>query len=247
MVDGVAYSLEVAVCGWDPGSSSPLQAEPGGRQAFQVVAVQRVGAGMIAFDLDWDGIAGNVDVSVLLLDPDDLSSAFHYFNDRQPIDLIAVDGGRVATVEPLTVYDGSNIITAGRHELVIDLRCESFGGTLDEAPAIVAEITGMQPAARERGEVTLNGEPVDVEVSSCTISGETLELEAESTDGSISLTLSSSPGFTLLFFSVEGRVLSGATDVNVVLDTNRVRTVTPVRGEIAGRGPAEVTFDLPCA
>lgn len=247
-VDGTPYELEVAVCGWQGGGpSSPLQAEPDSQASFRVIAVQRVGGGMIAFELDWSAPAGNIDVSVLRIDPEDAASGFHYFNDRQVTDLIEVDGGRAEAVEPLTVFDASNITTAARHRLELVIVCDSFGGTVAGAAPIIAEITGIPLATRDVGQVMLNGESHDVELSTCARSADGVELEAESTDGSITLTLSARPGFTFLVFSLEGRVLTTGDEIDLQLDADGVRTGSPIRGEIAGRGPAEVTFDLPCA
>jgi hypothetical protein len=181
------------------------------------------------------------------LDPADAGGAFRYFNDRQIISLVQIDDGRVVSVDPLTVYDGSNITVAARHELQIDLACDSYGGTIEGAAPIVAEITGIPMATPDTGEVTVNGESHEVAVGRCSRTGDDLELEAESADGSIALSLSGSAGFTLLFFSIDGRVLTASAQVQLQLEADRVRSAVPVSGEIAGRGPAEVTFDLPCS
>jgi hypothetical protein len=247
-VDGAAYELEVAVCGWNGGGRTrALQPDPGARQLFQLIAVQGVGAGMVALELQWDGVVGNIDTAVISVDPSDPGAAFHYHYDLQPIDLVAIDGGHVLTREPLRVFDGSNIITATEHELEVDITCDAFGGMFDGAAPIVAEITGLQPLAPAAGEVTIDGIASAVDVTRCSRTGDEVELEAVSQDRSIRITLSVTPGFTFLVFSVEGRVLTVAGETDIQVDGDGVGTGSSIRGEIAGRGPAEVTFELPCS
>lgn len=247
-VDGTTYELEVAVCGWnDGGPTRPLQTDPGARRLFQLIAVQGVGAGMVLLELQWDGAVGNIDTGVILLDPSDPDTAFRYHNDRQPIDLVAIDGGHVLTLEPLTVLDGSNVMTAARHELEVDLTCDTFGGTFDGAAPIVAEITGLEPVTPDAGEVTIDGTASAADVTRCSRAGDEVELEAVSQDGSIRMTLLVSPGFNHLVFSVDGRVLTVAGEIDIEVGADGVTTASPIRGEIAGRGPAEVTFVLPCS
>lgn len=247
-VEGVSYELEVAVCGWAGGSpTAPLQADPGAVQAFEVMAFERVGTGAIAFELGWHGVVGTIDTAVILLDPSDPEAAFHYHYDLQSIDLVEIEGGRVRTREALAVFDGTNIMTAGQYALEVDITCDTFGGTSEGALAIVTEITGLEPVTPDSGAVTIDGTVTAVDVTRCRRSGDEVELEAQSADGSISMTLSLTPGFPFLFFSVDGRVLTVAGDVDIAVDESGVATTSPIRGEIAGRGPAEVTFELPCA
>ena len=150
------------------------------------------------------------------------------------------------TLESLTVFDSSNITSATEHELDVDVMCDTFGGTFDGAAPIVTEITGLKPLTPDAGEVTINGTASAVDVTRCSRTGDELELEAVSPDGSIRMTLRVSPGFQYLVLSVEGRVLAVDGEIDIQVDADGVRTASPISGEIAGRGAAEVTFQLPC-
>ena len=248
-VDGIDHELEVALCGWQNGGRErPLEPEPGARRLFRLVAVRPVGAGILGLDLDWDGAVGVITVSVIQLDPDDPQGAFRYANERQPISFIDIDGSRVTSVEPLTVFDGSNISTANRHELEIDVTCDSFGGSIAQLDQIVAEILDIAlPTPQTTGELSLGGERYELQVSSCAMGGDSsIELEAESPDGRVSLTLAARPGFTLLFLSLDGRVATPSGEIELAIGAGEVRTTGPIPVEIAGRGASEMTFSLVC-
>lgn len=248
-VDGNRHDVEVVVCGWSGGASGPLQAAPGGRQSFYLVAARTVGAGLVYLELDWDGDVGFIDVTTRLVNPADPASAFSYANDRQPSGLVEIEELRAVTADPLTVYDGQNVMTATAHDLGLDVTCDTAGGRPDQAAEALASALGLTVPSLDTGQVIVNGVTHPVEVARCTRLGDAVEIEAASVDGPISLTLLAQPDSTFLVLSVEGRVLTleSGLEVDLEIDGETVRTMSPIRGEIAGRGPAEVLFELPCA
>lgn len=186
-LDDEVQEVEVVACGWlSPsfGNTEPLEAEENFRNDFRLLAVGQEGDEVFIVQIDRDGVVGAVYVDVINAvrgsEPDDPRN-FRWGNERQSYSRVVVNGGQVATPEPLIVLEDTVDLNSPPHDLTLDLTCDTFGGIPDEAAEQIAHVTGIElHSFGASGTLTIDGTSYPLTTLSCSGTGGAAEGLAES-------------------------------------------------------------------
>jgi hypothetical protein len=256
IVDGAAIDVQPVACGWLSTRSSPrrypLESSENSTHDFRLNAVAPVGeGGAFIIDLDADYTPGLevIFLSVARAVPNDLGGTYIWSNERESAHRVEVTGNRIRTVDALHVLEDSTDVRSAEHEVTIDVVCETFGGALDDATQLAAEILGIDlPEPGGDATVTVDDLDYPLSVTACDTTADGTELTAESDDGAIALSLIDGPLSDVVFVGFHGKRWIRDRDVEILVDGNHFASDGPVElfDQFTGESVGMVQFEAIC-